>query len=578
MMSRRPRVLLGVFVLLLTTPRSSLGRAPSPPSFGGEPTPVPVFGCNLSTPTQLHAGESFEITISVVHLGSSDPTDSTIFDDQHYRIVPPLGLEHGLPLDQPGRCEVLSEGLVVVDFEPTFVDVVLDDPSSPVGDHPSTAEATFTVTIEELPDWTTLRWPGSCGGEVSCTHLFPAEEPLPPVPDAIIEDEVGMAPAGGSVPFRLLVRRNGYRPTHPLRVVVEPENPVEPQGLFPIEPAELRTTGAMLEAGADETVVDFECHPHFPCFTGMPNRFHVRVFDDELVVWDSREVRPTGIARAWVEEMPRARIELLELVETSGDGRVQACEDATLRVRLALRNGHRSALEDVSASLELPEELELIGSELHHHDNLLDDVTPTPAALAAEGLVRQEGRRLVVETSRVLPRFHAGPEPPAVFHDLLEVDLHFATESGGVQRSSELRFSDLTVRGTVEGVLVEESTSGFVLPVGPGTSPAPGEVSAPDHVPLRVGVAGAPDLVTWDDGVESGATSYRLYRGTVSELSSAAGRCLAAGLLEPRFLDEQRPPPGVAWCYLVAGHACLQEGPVGNGSRGAARVVREDCP
>ena len=106
---------------------------------------------------------------------------------------------------------------------------------------------------------------------------------------------------------------------------------------------------------------------------------------------------------------------------------------------------------------------------------------------------------------------------------------------------------------------------------------APGEVSAPGNPnPLRFTTR---DTLIWQDGAQIGAASFNVYRGDVSNLALGQyGSCFASPVATNTTTDASDPASGVTWFYLVTARNAAGEGPAGNNSQGAARVITAPCP
>lgn len=523
--------------------------------------------CRLTAPRVVNDLEPFDVTVTYTNLGHPARNGVDFLDDHPVWVQPPQ-LSMGLGYTTENACNVLPDSGVLPTIEPSEPSTVfLDDPTSPSADGPTRHSVVYTITPQEPMNGRTLRIT-SC--QSACITFLDGEAPPHPIAD--FEPPLLEIPAGGEAPLTLSVRRNGYPLDRPLRVVVRSENSLDPADLFPLDPPEAGGSGLLLEAGEDEQSFLLGCRAHFPCYAGMANDLHVEIHDEDVLLWSSLIDRQEAPGRIEISETPLGRYELVELLERSGDGSLQGCEDASLHLRLEARNPFTSPLENVTLTALLPPELELVSADAHHHDNPLDDVTPSAAELAAPASVRLADRELVVELERLAYRFET-PGPATVFRDLLVVDLVLRPVLGGIQRTPELVFADLTVTGTSAGQVIEESFAGFSVPVTPG--PAPGELSGTDDAPLLVE---AGDVLTWADGTRSGATSARLYRGDLGALDGLLGSCLATDLLDARHVDPALPPPRRGWFYLVAGHSCLSEGPLGRNSLDAVRAPAESCP
>jgi hypothetical protein len=105
--------------------------------------------------------------------------------------------------------------------------------------------------------------------------------------------------------------------------------------------------------------------------------------------------------------------------------------------------------------------------------------------------------------------------------------------------------------------------------------PLPTEVSPPGSpVPLRVTRRG----LSWENAAANGSESFLVYRGELAELRvGTAGSCHASGAIAPSLMDDEDPPSGTGWFYLVAGRNAGGDGPLGDGGLGP-RVPASACP
>ena len=155
------------------------------------------------------------------------------------------------------------------------------------------------------------------------------------------------------MPFSLRVDRHGYPPERPLTVRVIPENLVDPEDIFPLEPPGLSTTGLRL-VGEETHLVNFRCGLHYPCFVGAHNDYHASIHDGARLLWDSRW-RGSPLGRATVAEAPLAHLELVGLEAASCADRLSDFTEGTLHLRLYARNPyHGVPMDDVVIELPLP--------------------------------------------------------------------------------------------------------------------------------------------------------------------------------------------------------------------------------
>ncbi|MEM7248730.1 MAG: hypothetical protein AAF533_25595 [Acidobacteriota bacterium] len=545
----------------------------------------PTIPCSLVPESPVvTVGEPFTVTLSVTNLPGNPAAplqddyefviDAQAFEAMVFEGEPPFG---GV------ECWADDTGMELM-VDPPSVTVTLDDARSAMPDDPVTWTGTFTITpTMDIVEGYHVQV-NVCGGEtpgrclVQCFNsacvLAELETTDRPVPHATFLDPLQFGEAGGSLPFAMQVQRNSYDPTRELTVTVTPQNNADPIDIFPITPPELTTVGHTIEAGVMDELVEFSCGLHYPCFHGVYNSYHVAIHDGPLELWNSRYVFWEGLGVARVNAAPMARNETVEVITPTG-GPLTACEDSSVHLRLYARNPyHMADLENVTISLDVPSDLEIRSAELHYHDNPLDAIDPPPAELEAMGLVERTGDTITITTPRIDHRYsiYPGPAPP-VFRDLFEVELILDTPADGLLDASELAFSGVTVTGTVLGVDFRETSDPLVFPVEPG--PGPLEVSVLGSAqPVTV----TPDgTVSWEDGSESGATSFDLYRGEIASLAADhRGECFVAGLTAPSHLDVELSA-GTGWFYLVRGRACGSFGPLGLDGQGDPRVA-DDCP
>ncbi len=95
----------------------------------------------------------------------------------------------------------------------------------------------------------------------------------------------------------------------------------------------------------------------------------------------------------------------------------------------------------------------------------------------------------------------------------------------------------------------------------------PGEVAGPLSFPDET-------TISWPSGVPGEA--FHVYRG--ADLSDTAGfACVATGLGEPFYQDDESPGAGEVWGYLVVAANALGEGPLGADSSGRPRAHPAAC-
>jgi hypothetical protein len=264
-----------------------------------------------------------------------------------------------------------------------------------------------------------------------------------------------------------------------------------------------------------------------------------------------------------------------------GDGQLEACEPARLRVRFIARNPFiGTPLESVALDAQIPPGFLVDSYALHYHDNPMDTYTPTPAELDAVGTVTWDATTFHVDVTEVEARY-AGtlPAVPApVFRDLFEADVVLSSPGEGPGPIPEVVFARLAV------------TSTPVPPGGPALPPRtfdstdrrvpvlpslpPDEVSGPASFPLRWLDR---ENLLWTP--EMYAARFNLYRGGIAALHAGpAAECLAPDVLVPMARDAELPGPGAGFFYLVAGENCAGEGPLGTDSLGIPRPTRTPCP
>ncbi|MEM7244386.1 MAG: hypothetical protein AAF533_03530 [Acidobacteriota bacterium] len=497
-MNRRRLVRIGVAASLLVATLSSPALACQ-----DLPTGNTVLAVNLlSSVSQAEPGQEVELSYTFSHFGDPllDPPFRT--DGAHVtsgliaRLVtldelPPEG--DCVDRDNVLRTELLdiSEGNpLVVDTGPLIVnypegqaitlDQIFDDPYSPKAVNPTGLTGSTTLTMpagsvgqalmvklhvfSRYPIGTTgTSWGIAATSTEACILLSdgPSE-----TPQATFTRPLTSAEGGSAVPFEIVVDRGDYPAERPLRLVVERENPADPVDLFPIEPATLTADGVLIEG--DEARVHMNCGLHFPCFVGMSNRLHLKLLDGDFVVYESRLLDPAGRGEAGVSEAPLAHLEVVA-IDGSSEGRLQWGRDAEVLLRAYARNpavGVDASLTDVLMQWELPEGWELLDHWLHHHDNPLDDVTPSRNALTANARLQQVGGRVEVSSDVVRHRFVTHPSGPPIFWDLLEADLLVRVPASALA-SDTLVVPGLEVTGQHGEIRREGSTEELVLPVAP---------------------------------------------------------------------------------------------------------------
>jgi hypothetical protein len=459
--------------------------------------------------------------------------------------------------------------------------VLLDDAWAPSADDPTSATLVFTVLPRREASWysvqvtvtvvDTLSRRFSCV-LVTCVPGVPDTTPMAvPTAEFLEPDQSGFG--GGVLPFALGVHRNGYPTDRPLTVRVTPENPYDPRDIFPMDPPDLATLGAIVTG--DEEVVRFECHLHYPCFVGAYNAYAVTIHDGPALLWDSHWLE-APLGHAWVEEAPMAFLELVGMEQAGCGGRISACEGGVIHLRLYARNPYYGVrLDGVRLELPLPDGITVRSHQLHFHDNPMDDVTPSPAELAATGTVTSLPGLFRVDVGSMDPRFEGAPVAPRVFKDLFEVELFLDAPTSALAGLTELTFADLTVAGTSMATPVS-GTASLSVPIGPDAPPDEIAAASPGLLRFPAG----PDLLAWGDCGTSLVDSFDVFRGPIDDLRDArsAGRCIATGLVTPSLVDTERPGSAKTFVYLVAGRNCGGRGSLGAASDGAPRAPAEDCP
>lgn len=187
----------------------------------------------------------------------------------------------------------------------------------------------------------------------------------------------------------------------------------------------------------------------------------------------------------------------------------------------------------------------------------------------------------------VLPRFHAvaywDELPPGIDDDCVNATIGGLadTDQDGVADAApdncrdtpNASQADLDGDGAGDGC--DPDDDGDAIADEIDCDPLDGTAGTPpESGPLSVTVTGATTTVSWPESPT--ADAYDLSRGLLSALVSSGnyGSCLAEDLTEPRYEDEESPPAGDGWFYLVRGQdaACGGAGPWGSASDGAPRA------
>lgn len=519
-------------------------------------------------------GVPFDVIFSMTNLWV-DPTTGfpgQAMDDLDYSIT--VTVEKGFAQRPTGSGCLPTGELVPSMIEPAAALIVqLDDAWSPAAEEPTGLRQVFritpsvawpayviTVTAVTLDD--TLR-----GCTVStCVAVMASGDP--PLPTAEFVGPVMAGDGGALLPFDLLVHRNGYEPTHPLRVVVTPSNESDPIDIFPIDPPDLTDASRGMIVTQEDELVHFTCHCHFPCFVGASNVYEVSLID---TVTTARVWNRTFVGKSLVDRAPLALVEKVEIIDANGDGVIEACEGAQVHVRLIGRHPFANApMTDMHMDLPLPAGVTVANWSLHFHDNPMDLVDPLPAELVATGIVTPGPTNFIVDTSRVAHRYETISSHPPVFKDMVEAELLLDIAPGALAAPGSLDFAGFTVSGVVTGIPRLETAPTVSIPIVPG--PPPPEASSPSLQPLRI----APDkqTITWDG---SSAALFNVYRGDIGALPRY-GDCVRASVSGSSVTDADPFPRDGAWFYLIAGTLCGSEGSLGSDSAGAERVPATRCP
>jgi len=85
-------------------------------------------------------------------------------------------------------------------------------------------------------------------------------------------------------------------------------------------------------------------------------------------------------------------------------------------------------------------------------------------------------------------------------------------------------------------------------------------------------------VLFWENASANGASSFNLYRGTLSDLPlTGHGDCLQNSITQNSASDPGLPPGETGWFYLVSGVNAAGEGPLGFTSGGTARISASPC-
>ena len=479
---------------------------------------LPLVECHVSADPSVITGPTpVRVDFSVTNFPVSAPYPPPFLDD--------LNFDVSVAQRDNWFCSTGATGPPAgpVDIEPNSYSVELDEAFSPFADEPVTDTRTITVTPSEPLGLFAIEV-SACGdvdGVPPCERQCTVHACVTPLDHELQENKPyaefvspsNTGAAGSRVPFALRVRRNGYAPGTPLTVVVTPTNFSDPSDLFPISPPDLTSSGRVVTG--DEALIEFACDLPYPCFRGVANTYHVSIYDGPNVVWTSWWFAPS-LAYVVVDDAPLARQELVAIDDGGGDGALTVGEEGTIHLRLYGRNPHfGDALLAARLETALPAGLTVASYDLHHHDNPLDRVDPTPAQLAATGTVDLSAG-FAVDTASIDARFQGDPPfpPPEVFRDLYEVELLLATPLGGFPAPVELRFPGVTLSGTSAAGPVAATSDELVVLVAPGTDVRPNPVPNLYAVKTAPGSAGDVKL-PWDDPpvdlTHGQATSFRLY-------------------------------------------------------------------
>ena len=567
------RALAAAITLALTATTQVVEACQDPPSAECE---------IVAAATVVPQGVPFEVYFTITNLDPRPPQPPAVapqLDDLEFT----LSASAAESQQSPTGGECFNQGGTPHAIDPTEVVFTLDDSLSPAADQPNTWTGMFTVTPSgpSLGSYVEVvatsedrdadgRPDRQCVTSV-CVETSP-DLAARGIPDAFFEIPSQLGDAGSVLPFDLRVRRNGYDPSRPLTVKVEPQNFSDAVDIFPLDPPDLPTAG--VEVLGDDELVHFTCSLHYPCFPGAANVYHVSIWDGPAELWNSRWINWLGLGEARVVRGPLARAQLVEALAEDGLGSLRGCSPGTVHLRLFARNPFAGAdLEAARLELDLPSGVTVLSHELHFHDNPMDAIDPPPQDLAADGVVTIQPGLFAVDVARIEPRFASEIPPVTVFRDLFEVELVLHVD--GIDDASELTFPGLRVSGTAAGELKQETGAQVTIPLEPGDPPA--EVSpAGAAVPLRF--AGTDRRLEWEGLAPSGARTFNVHRGAVRDVwRRDYGECVASGLSASSFVDLEAPPPG-GWFYLVRGWRCAALGTAGRASTGDERAILGPCP
>ncbi|MEM7248921.1 MAG: hypothetical protein AAF533_26550 [Acidobacteriota bacterium] len=459
------------------SPVRSCQLPPTPPTPPDTPNPQMLTSLLPVRPI-MQRGDEVSFTMGVTNYGDPWRSPSAFYtDDTRVTVDFEARLVRFHETPPEGDCHDPSNIIDLGPLEATWQTLVeLDDGYSPGADEDvawagraevevelpdeggdygilATVHAYAMVTETYQTDWgggtaeREIAWDST---SESCAIIL---ENVPPFPTAHFEDQINAALAGDWVPMQLVVERNGYEPVDELRVVVTRENPTDPIDLFPVEPAELIGDGSIVSA--ERSVFEMACGLHFPCFPGMANRLHATIYDGDFPVYLSEWTQPFGLGEACVLRAPLAYMDLLEVEGAVHGDSFTDCGDVEVELAAWARNPTiGGVLRDPELYMAFPEGTEILWvSEPHHHDNPLDDVTPTAGALLADADVVIDGRHLHVFGADVPDRFVDGVAAPEVFYDMLEFEVRVRFPQEMLAEIDELEFWGPWVLGYMGGRL-----------------------------------------------------------------------------------------------------------------------------
>ncbi|MEM7244898.1 MAG: hypothetical protein AAF533_06110 [Acidobacteriota bacterium] len=496
-----PRHVISVapLVLIATLLSSPLAQACEDPPTD---TTVPnLVGNLLVNPTRIVPGETVEITLAVTNFGPAGAVPPAYQDDQPIDVHLELLLRHD-PTDQDLPCIFLNPEPLRYGERDWHVE--LDDAYSPHADEPVSWTETVTFRIPET-DAERLEVRMGAFGVLPHQHVFFArcleiEHEPTSSPHATFTTPLGMGPSGGSVPLEIHVDRNGYDPTRPLQLVVERENISNPLDLFPITPEPLLEGGVTILE--EQSTIELSCGLHFPCYVGMANNLHVKLLDEDTVVWESRLSRPDGLAEACVSASPLVQYELVS-VDGGPPAPLPSGVDTEVVVRAYARNPSVGAtMHDLRLDLDLPAGVTLQEHWLHHHDNPLDRARPTRDELTAAAQLTENDGHLHVTASRLEHRFVDVAAGPPIFWDLLEADLTLRISGGLLRPGKRLVLPGFTLQAELGGRAREARSDDLVLGVAGGLTFEP-------PVGVRPGQPGRPRTPTPSPGLPRRSSERR---------------------------------------------------------------------